>query len=116
MDGADDLLGRRIGVYELQALLGAGGMGRVYRARDSRLHRDVAIKVLPPSLLDDPDRVLRFEREARLLASLNHPNIAAIYGVEERHGDLPPAIVLELVEGENLAERLHSGRIPTQAV
>ena len=75
--------GRRIGVYEIQTLLGAGGMGEVYRARDTRLGRDVAIKILPRAFAAEPDRLARFEREARVLAALNHPNIATIYGVEE---------------------------------
>jgi len=96
--------GSRLGVYEIVTLLGAGGMGEVYRARDTKLGRDVAIKVLPSSVAADPERLARFEREARLLASLNHPNIGAIYGVEES-GSLT-ALVLELVEGESLAERL----------
>jgi len=96
--------GTRIGVYEVVGLLGAGGMGEVYRAHDTRLGRDVAIKLLPASLAADPDRLARFEREARLLATLNHPNIAAIYGVEEGGGTM--ALVLELVEGETLAAAL----------
>ena len=77
--------GSRIGPYEILGSLGAGGMGQVYRARDAKLHRDVAIKVLPDPFAHDADRVARFEREARLLASLNHPNIAAIYGLENSH-------------------------------
>ncbi|MGE3194794.1 MAG: protein kinase, partial [Microbacteriaceae bacterium] len=76
-------VGDRVGHYELTALLGEGGMGRVYRATDSKLRRDVALKMLPGSFLDDRERVARFEREAQVLAALNHPNIAAIYGVEE---------------------------------
>src|SRR5258706_12675733 len=96
--------GARVGVYEIGSLLGAGGMGEVYRARDTRLGRDVAIKVLPASVALDPDRLSRFEREARVLASLNHPNIAAIYGVEQA-GDVQ-ALVLELVEGVTLDIRL----------
>ena len=88
--------GTRLGPYEIVAPLGAGGMGEVYRARDARLERDVAIKVLPQALAQDADRLARFEREAKALAALNHPNIAAIYGVEER------ALVMELVEGEDL--------------
>ena len=96
--------GVRLGLYEIVAPLGAGGMGEVYRARDTKLGRDVAIKVLPASFAADPDRLARFEREARLLASLNHPNIAQIYGVEESSGIT--ALVLELVEGETLAEKL----------
>jgi serine/threonine protein kinase len=89
--------GDRLGPYEILAPIGAGGMGEVYRARDTKLERDVAIKVLPPALAQDPERLARFEREAKVLASLNHPNIAAIYGVEER------ALIMELVEGETLA-------------
>ena len=96
--------GTRLGVYEILAALGAGGMGEVYRARDSTVGRDVAIKILPPSLSSDPERLARFEREARLLASLNHPNIGAIYGLEESGG--VTALVLELVEGETLADRI----------
>ena len=80
------LIGRRLGVFEIRSLLGTGGMGEVYRARDTRLGRDVAIKILPRAFAPDPERLARFEREARVLASLNHPNIAAIYGVEE-HDD-----------------------------
>jgi serine/threonine protein kinase len=108
-------LGRRIGSYEIQSLLGAGGMGEVYRARDTRLQRDVAIKVLPPPFALDPERLARFEREARLLAALNHPNIAIIHGIEE-DGDVR-ALVLELVEGETIAERLRRrGPLPTATV
>ena len=81
--GPSVLTGRRLGVYQVQALLGVGGMGEVYRAHDTRLRRDVAIKILPRAFTADPDRLARFEREARVLASLNHPNIATIYGVEE---------------------------------
>jgi eukaryotic-like serine/threonine-protein kinase len=88
--------GARLGPYEIVSAIGAGGMGEVYRARDTRLQRDVAIKVLPDAFAADPDRLARFEREAQLLASLNHPHIAAIYGLEER------ALILELVEGETL--------------
>lgn len=99
--------GTRLGPYEIVSLLGAGGMGEVYRARDSRLGRDVAIKALPASLAHDSDRLARFEREARLLASLNHPNIAAIYGLEEAGGQR--YLVLEYVEGETLARRLEKG-------
>jgi serine/threonine protein kinase/Tol biopolymer transport system component len=101
--------GQRIGVYQVQALLGAGGMGEVYRARDTRLGRDVAIKMLPRALTVDPDRLIRLEREARVLASLNHPHIAAIHGLEESDG---PALVLELIEGETLRERLARGSLP----
>jgi serine/threonine protein kinase len=88
--------GSRLGSYEILALIGAGGMGEVYRARDSKLGRDVAIKVLPEAFASNADRMARFEREAQVLASLNHPHIAAIYGVEDR------ALVMELVEGETL--------------
>ena len=105
-----DFIGRRIGVYEIRSLLGAGGMGEVYRARDTKLDRDVAIKILPSAFTSDPERLARFEREARLLASLNHPHIAAIYGFEETSGG--PALVLELVDGETLAARLTKGPIP----
>ena len=98
------MTGRQIGHYELRGLLGVGGMGEVYRAFDAQLRREVAVKMLPPDLTGDPDRVARFEREARVLASLNHPNIATIYGVEQSSGIR--GIVMELVEGETLAERL----------
>ena len=93
--------GARLGPYEIIGALGAGGMGEVYRAHDSRLSRDVAIKTLPPAFADNPDRLSRFRREARMLASLNHPNIGAIYGLE-RSGDVDH-LVLELVEGEILS-------------
>ena len=101
---APALTGRRLGVYHVQERIGAGGMGEVYRARDTRLGRDVAIKILPRVFTADPDRLARFEREARVLASLNHPNIGAIYGLEEADG--VQALVLELVEGETLADRI----------
>src|SRR5215831_14592542 len=104
------LLGRRLGVYQIDSLLGAGGMGEVYRARDSRLGRDVAIKILPETFVTDRERLARFEREARLLASLNHPNIAQIYGLEGqdgREGHSQPFIVMELVAGDTLADRIH---------
>jgi serine/threonine protein kinase len=96
--------GSRLGAYEIVTLLGVGGMGEVYRARDTKLGRDVAIKVLPAGFATDPERLARFEREARLVASVNHPNIGAIYGVEDRDG--LTALVLELVEGETLADRI----------
>ncbi len=99
--------GSRLGAYEVQALVGSGGMGEVYRARDSKLGRDVAIKVLPEGVARDPERLARFEREARVLASLNHSNIAAIYGFEQVDG--VPFLVLEYVPGPTLAERLASG-------
>jgi Tol biopolymer transport system component len=102
--------GTRIGGYEILSLLGAGGMGEVYRARDARLGRDVAIKVLSPQIAADADALMRFEREARALASLNHPNIAAIYGVEDTAAH--PALILELVDGETLADRIARGPVP----
>jgi len=102
--------GARIGPYEVVAPLGAGGMGEVWRARDPRLGRDVALKVLPHDVAADPERMARFAREAQLLASLNHANIAAIYGLEEAGGTR--ALVLELVEGPTLAERLAAGALP----
>src|SRR5437867_1016471 len=100
----EDMTGRRIGAYHLQKLIGAGGMGEVYRARDAKLGRDVAVKILPRAFTSDPDRLARFEREARMLASLNHPHICAIYGLEEADGIR--FLILELVEGETLAERI----------
>jgi Tol biopolymer transport system component len=104
------LTGRRLGVFELQGLLGVGGMGEVYRARDTRLGREVAVKILPRAFQDDPDRLVRFEREARVLASLNHPHIGAIYGLEEADG--LKALVMELVEGDDLSHRIARGKIP----
>ena len=100
----------RLGPYEIVGPLGGGAMGEVYRARDKRLGRDVAIKALPPAFAADPARLSRFRREAQTLASLNHPNIAAIYGLEEADG--APHLVLELVEGETLAARLARGALP----
>jgi hypothetical protein len=102
--------GSRLGPYEIVSAIGAGGMGEVYRARDPRLGRDVAIKVLPASLTSDPERLARFQREAQVLASLNHPNIAGIYHVEDTANQ--PAIVMELVEGETLADRIARGPLP----
>ena len=102
--------GDRVGSYEIGALLGTGGMGEVYRARDLRLGRDVAVKILSPAIAADADGLMRFEREARLLASLNHPNIAAIHGVEDGAGH--PALILELVEGVTLADRIAEGPLP----
>jgi eukaryotic-like serine/threonine-protein kinase len=107
--GRSVLTGRRLGVYQLLAPIGSGGMGEVYRARDTRLGREVAIKILPRVFTADADRLVRFEREARVLASLNHPHIAAIYGLEDaptEAGSHVRALVLELVEGETLAERI----------
>ncbi|HET9401855.1 MAG TPA: protein kinase [Candidatus Acidoferrales bacterium] len=102
--------GNRLGTYEIVCPLGAGGMGEVYRARDTRLGRDVALKVLPAAFAADSERLARFEQEAKCLASLNHPHIACIYGVEESTG--APAIVMELVEGPTLADRIRKGPIP----
>jgi len=102
--------GTRFGPYEVRESLGAGGMGEVYRARDTTLGRDVAIKALPASVGADPERVTRFQREAHLLAALNHPHIATIHGIVEAQGST--YIVLELVEGESLAQRLQGGPIP----
>ena len=102
--------GDRLGPYEVRSALGAGGMGEVYRARDTKLGRDVAIKILPSHFTSDPDRLARFEREARVLASLNHPHIGAIYGLEDADG--VRALVLELVQGETLADRIARGPIP----
>jgi serine/threonine-protein kinase len=104
--------GRRLGVFEVIGLLGAGGMGEVYRARDTRLGREIAIKVLPDAFAGDEDRLRRFEREAQLLASLNHSGIAAIHGFEESDGIR--YLVLELVAGETLAQRLARGRLPIE--
>jgi serine/threonine protein kinase/Tol biopolymer transport system component len=102
--------GTRLGPYEVVAALGAGGMGEVYRARDTTLGRDVALKILPDAFASDPERLRRFQREAQVLASLNHPHIGTIYGVEESHGIR--ALVLELVEGPTLADRIADGAIP----
>ena len=102
--------GSRLGSYEILSALGAGGMGEVYRARDTKLNRDVAIKVLLPAVANDADRLARFQREAHGLPSLNHPHIAAIYGLEDADGT--KALVLELVEGPTLADRIAQGAIP----
>jgi serine/threonine-protein kinase len=102
--------GARLGPYEILSALGAGGMGEVYRARDTKLDRDVAIKILPETFADDTERIARFRREAKTLAALNHPNIAHIYGLEESSG--VSALVMELVDGEDLAQRLKRGSIP----
>src|SRR6266852_1943016 len=104
--------GNKLGPYEIQSPLGAGGMGEVYRARDPRLARDVALKVLPEAFAADTERMARFEREAKVLASLNHPNVAAIYGFEESNS--VRALVLELVEGPTLAERIAQGPLPIE--
>jgi len=104
------LAGARLGFYQIVSLIGAGGMGEVYRARDTKLGRDVAIKVLPDAFARDAGRLARFQREAQLLAALNHPNIAAIYGLEEHRGTR--YLVLEYVPGETLAERIQRGPLP----
>ena len=106
--------GTRFGPYEIAAQIGAGGMGEVYRATDTNLRRQVAIKVLPASVSGDPDRLARFQREAELLAALNHPNIAAIYGLEKSAGTT--ALVMELVEGPTLADRVAQGVVPADEV
>ena len=102
--------GTRLGPYEIVSALGAGGMGEVYRATDTNLKRQVAIKVLPQTVGADPGRLARFQREAELLAALNHPNIAHIHGLEKSDGAL--ALVMELVEGPTLADRITKGPIP----
>src|SRR5262245_5749850 len=103
--------GTRLGPYEIISTLGQGGMGIVFRARDLKLERDVAIKVLPEAFDSDRDRLMRFQREAHVLASLNHPHIAHIYGLEE--SSQTRCIVMELVEGETLAERVRRGPLQT---
>src|SRR5262252_4273902 len=102
--------GSRLGQYEVVAALGEGGMGEVYRAQDVRLGRAVAIKVLPDSFAADAERIARLEREAKVLAALNHPHIAALYGIEQSDGR--HFLVMELVEGETLADRIARGPIP----
>ena len=97
-------IGQRLGSYEVLSLLGKGGMGEVYRARDTQLQRDVALKLLPEMFASDPERLARFQREAQVLAALNHPNIAQIYGLEGAGASR--CIVMELVEGDTLQERL----------
>src|ERR1700686_5432105 len=99
--------GTKLGTYEVGAPITAGGMGEVYRARDSKLGREVAIKVLPEAFAHDPDRLSRFQREAKMLASLNHPNIATIHGLEQSGGT--SYLVMELVSGATLAERVKAG-------
>ena len=103
-------IGTQLGSYLVTALLGRGGMGEVWRARDLKVKREVALKLLPDEFSRDPERVARFQREAEVLASLNHPNIAAIYDIEEDNGKR--FLVLELVEGETLAERIKRGPLP----
>src|SRR6187397_148165 len=102
--------GTRLGPYEIVSAIGAGGMGEVYRAKDTTLDRDVAIKILPEAFAHDADRLARFQREAKTLAALNHPHIAAIYGLEESGG--MTALVMELVEGDDLSQRIARGAIP----
>src|SRR6204780_1212296 len=104
--------GTKLGSYEVVAQIGAGGMGEVYRAHDTKLARDVAIKVLPANFVNDPERLSRFQREARMLAALNHPNIATIYGLEQS-GEVA-CLVMELVPGETLAERVKAGALPIE--
>src|SRR5436190_5110906 len=106
------MIGTRLAHYEITGHLGTGGMGEVYQDTDSKLGRSVAIKLLPQAFMHDTERVARFRREARLLASLNHPNIAAIHGVEEV--DTRHFLVMELVPGETLAERINRGAIPIE--
>ena len=106
------MIGKTLAHYEITSQLGRGGMGEVYQAKDQKLGRDVAIKVLPDEFARDTDRVARFQREAKLLASLNHPNIAAIHGLEESEGT--NFLVLELVEGQTLADRIKAGPIPAE--
>ena len=103
-------VGSRLGPYQVTAKIGEGGMGEVYRATDTKLKRQVALKILPEAFSADPERLARFQREAEVLASLNHPNIAAIHGLEESDG--VRALVLELVEGPTLADRIKRGAIP----
>src|SRR6187399_2413424 len=102
--------GSSLGSFEITGSLGEGCMGQVYRARDTRLQRDVAIKVLPDAFANDPERLARFRREAQTLAALNHPNIAAIYGFEESGSTR--ALIMELVEGDDLSARMTRGRMP----
>src|SRR5512147_1875574 len=106
------MIGKTLGNFEITSQLGRGGMGEVYQAKDWKLGRDVAIKVLPEEFARDSDRVARFQREAKLLASLNHPNIAAIHGLEECDGT--NFLILELVEGQTLAERIKAGPISVE--
>jgi len=106
--------GTRIGPYEITALLGAGGMGEVYRARDTRLERTVAIKILPKEMSADPVRKLRFEREAKIISSLNHPNICTLHDIGSQDG--VDYLVMECVEGETLSKRLEKGPLPVDLV
>jgi eukaryotic-like serine/threonine-protein kinase len=104
--------GTKLGSYEVVAQIGAGGMGEVYQAHDTKLGRDVAIKVLPEAFAHDPERLARFQREAKMLAALNHPNIATIFGLE--HSDGVQYLVMELVSGETLADRVKAGPLPIE--
>src|SRR5262245_34508218 len=106
--------GQRLGPYEVIAAIGAGGMGQVYRARDTKLGREVALKIIPETFAHDPERLVRFQREAELLASLNHPNIAIVHGLEDADG--LTALVMELVEGPTLADRIAMGPIANDEV
>src|SRR3984893_3741528 len=109
------LTGKRLGPYEILSAIGAGGMGEVYRAQDTKLGREVAIKVLPEAFAHDAERLSRFQREAKMLASLNHPNIATIHGLEQSNGT--QYLVMELVAGETLAERIkREGAVPVEEV
>src|SRR5579863_1303061 len=100
--------GNQLGHYKILSIIGRGGMGEVYRAMDTKLEREVAVKVLPAALAADPERLARFEREAKLLAQMNHPGIASIHGVEDR------ALIMELVPGPTLADRINQGPIPAE--
>jgi serine/threonine-protein kinase len=111
-DPSRSLIGRQMGSYQILSLLGAGGMGEVYKAHDTKLGRDVAIKVLPPAFVHDPERLSRFQREAKMLAALNHPNIATIYGLEQSED--VHYLVMELVPGATLAERIRKGALPVE--
>ena len=106
------MIGKTLAHYQITGLLGKGGMGEVFRALDTKLGREVAIKILPPEVAKDPERAARFEREARTLASLQHPNVASIYGFAEDGG--VPFLAMELVEGEDLAQRLVRGPLPIE--
>ena len=106
------MIGKSLAHYEITSLIGKGGMGEVYQATDTKLGRDVAIKVLPEEFAQNADRVARFQREAKFLASLNHPNIAAIYGLEDAEGT--HFLVLELIEGDTLAQRIKGDPLPVE--
>ena len=108
------MIGKTISHYQILEKLGEGGMGEVYRAEDSNLHRQVAIKVLPDEFAHDVERLARFEREAKVLASLSHPHIATLFGLEESDGKR--FIVMELVEGDTLAHRLQKGPLPVEVI